>query len=196
MNKAISVAFIALLVTLLACAQANSQKPTNAPPPQSETASPSPKYYKSLKVQATQLSDAVLGGDYAKVADLTFPKLVELMGGRTQFMATLEQSMKDTQSEQFQLLSTTVDDPQDIIEVEKRIYAIVPTTMNIKVPEGTLVGRSFMIAVSDDNGENWTFVAAAGDDQGRLKILFPAAADKLRIPKTEKPVLHRERPPG
>src|SRR5258708_16803381 len=56
---------------------------------QSNSSSSVKKYYKNIKVQADQLTDAVLKGDYKRAADLTYPKLVQFMGGRAKFIYAL-----------------------------------------------------------------------------------------------------------
>lgn len=146
-----------------------------------------------LKQQAQELSDAVVGGNYTRAADLTFPKLVELMGGRTQFMAAMKEGMAQASTDQFRISSVTVGEPRDVILVNRRHYAIVPTTMRFKVPEGTLVGEAFMIGASADGGKNWTFIDSGGRSMNKeqLRTLIGPAADKLQIPETKRPVLYR-----
>ena len=150
------------------------------------------KQYPKAKEQANELSEATLNGNYAKAADLTYPKLIEVIGGRKKYIAILQSQLKGMPAN-FRVLSNVAADPQDVIEVEKVIYAIVPTKMKIKVPEGVLVGDSYLIGVSSDGGEHWTFVDSGnGPTAHQLKILFPAAADKLRLPEHRPPVLQRE----
>src|SRR5262245_11628491 len=141
-----------------------------------------------LKQQAQELSDAMINDDYERAADLTYPELVKVMGGRTRFIATLARAKKETEGDRFRILSDTVGEPGAIQEVERKHYAIVPTTMRIKVPEGTLVGEAFMIAISVDGGRNWTFVASPGDRE-RVRALLGPVADKLQIPEYKRPVL-------
>ena len=195
MNKIVSILIIPLLITGSAWeASASSRGPLNL---QRNGNAPEETKFKNLKVQAGQLTDAVLRADYERAADLTFPKLIELMGGRQRFISVMETGMKEVQSEQFRITSITVGEPRGVVEAESQIYAIVPTTMRIKVREGILVGEAFMIGVSKDGGKNWTFVDSGGRsmDKSKLKILFPAAADKLRIPEIKRPVLYRESSP-
>ena len=146
-----------------------------------------------LKSQSQELSDATLSGNYTRAADLTFPKLVRLMGGRTQYIATLKKMATEMHSGPYRIISVTAGEPQDIIEVNHQHYAIVPTTTRIKVPEGILVGEGFMIGISQDGGQNWTFVDAGGNamDKQKLTTLFGAAANQLRIPPEKRPVLYR-----
>ena len=148
-----------------------------------------------LKQQAQELSDAVLNSNFARAADLTFPKLVRLLGGRAQYMATLEKGMKEVQSDRFRISSIVVGEPRDILKVNRNYYAIVPNTMRMQVSEGELVGEGFMIGISTDGGQNWTFVDSGSRsmDKTSLATLFgPKAAAKLRIPEVKRPVLYRK----
>lgn len=147
-----------------------------------------------LKQQAQQLSDAVVKGDFAGATDLTYPKLVRLLGGRAKFIAHFKKSINELQSDRFRLSEIAVGEPRDIVRVGREYYAIVPSKMRFKVAEGMLVGEAFMIGISTDGGQNWTFIdSGAGSDKTVLEALFgPEAASKLRIPETKRPVLHSE----
>ena len=151
-----------------------------------------------IKQQAQELSEAILSANFDKAAELTYPKLIDLMGGRTKFISALREAMGQIQSDQFRLESVTVGEPRDLIQVKGQQYVIVPTTMKMKVPEGLLVGDAFMIGVSSDGGHNWTFVDSGGRsmDKTKLKILFPLAAEKLRLPEVKRPTLYRSPEPG
>jgi hypothetical protein len=190
MRRLLIISIMTLVLMGIACGASNSstQQALNQ---QRNAAEPVARKYPRLKMQADQLNEAVLKGDYAKAAELTYPKLIELMGGRMSFMSAMENGMRQTQSERFRIVSITVGEARDVLEVEKQIYAIVPTTMRMKVPEGILVGEAFMIAVSTDGGENWTFVDSGGRsfDKRQLMTLFPSAAERLRIPDIKRPVL-------
>ena len=161
----------------------------NGPLPQSN--SQPAKFYPNAKLQANQLNDAVLAGDYEKAADLTYQKLVQLIGGRAKYVSALKGGMNETNSEAFRIISSVADDPTQIIEVASDVYAVLPTTMKIKVAEGILVGQSSMIGVSNDRGEHWTFVdAGRASSREQLKTLFAAVADRLKIPEQKRPVLY------
>lgn len=183
-----------LTLFIIACGQpalSQTKKPQSRSKSTS-TKSTTPKSYPNAKTQANQLNDAVLSGDYEKAADLTYPKLVQLIGGRARYLEVLKNGMNQMQSGGFQLMSTVAGDAKDVIEVGAEVYAMVPTTMKIKVPEGTLIGESALIGVSKDRGAHWTFVDLGnGLDEQRLKILFPAVAGRLKVPEPKQPVLQQ-----
>ena len=180
----------ATLIALLAFYLEGSSTSTVAKVLLPQANSPLAQSYPQAKIQANQLNDAVLAGDYEKAADLTYPKLIRLIGGRAKYLSVLKRGMNETQSGGFRIISTVSDDPTQLIEVGSDIYAILPTTMKIKVPEGILIGQSSLIGVSNDHGEHWTFLdAGRGFSQEQLKMLFPAVADRLKIPEQKRPVL-------
>lgn len=187
--KALQTILIALLALQFGCGRQNTA-------PAGTAGSSTERQYKNLKIQADQLNQASLTGDDDRTIDLTYPKLIELMGGREEFLANLDAIRSEMESQQLRVLSATAEDATDITEVDNQIYAIVPVAMRMKVPEGVMVGRSFMIGVSKDRGENWTFVSAGSGqlDPEQLKLLFPGVADKLRVPETEEPALERASP--
>jgi hypothetical protein len=182
--KTFLVALFALLVFQFGCGRSNT-------PATGSSSSSSEKHYPSLKTQADQFNQASLTADDDKLVELTYPKLIELVGGREEFLANADTIRSEMESQQLRVLSATAEDPKDIIEVNNQIYAIVPVRMRMKAPEGVMVGRSFMIGVSEDRGENWKFVSAGSGqlDAEQLKLLFPAAAEKLHIPEDEESTL-------
>ena len=189
----ILVIFLLLAASMVGCVS-GSQPQSNQPPQASASASaPKTVDHEIIKRQAQELSDAMIKGDYNKAADLTHPKLVDLMGGRTQFISETEKAFKEMEAQQVRIVSNMVGEPQDIVEVKNEIYAIVPTAMRMKVPDGILASEVFMIGVSKDGGQNWTFVDAAAAREGGegLKMLFPDAASKLRVPELKRPVFHK-----
>lgn len=146
--------------------------------------------YKALKSQAEESSAAFVKGDYARLADLTYPRLVKLAGGREKMIAYLETAAKEMKAQGAEVISMSFDDPTQVIKIEGDLFAILPSTMKMKVPEGILIGKSFMLGISGDNGEHWTFVDGSALGEKGIKTLFPAAVGKLNIPKEEKPVLY------
>ena len=119
-SKCSPLLLIGLLLLFIACGQKTSQDA-------SKNSAGQP--YKNLKTQADELNQASLRGDDSRAADLTYPKLIEVMGGREQYLENLKAVREEMQSEKFSVLSATVEDPTEVIEVDKQLYAIVPLTM-------------------------------------------------------------------
>ena len=74
-----------------------------------------------------------------------------------------------------------------MLRVGRRTFAVVPATLRMRAPKAVYVSESVLIGVSDDGGKRWTFVSGSDVRPERLRILFPTAARRLKLP-TPKPI--------
>lgn len=185
-----------LLLALVACGQKQEgakvvgSQSTAATP----GATPAPANGEGeVKAQAERIATAMAEEDYDTVADLTHPKVVEMMGGRARMIEFVKKSMGDMRAEGFVIESFTVGEPQKATKVGERLYTIVPTKMRMKVPTGVMLSESFFVGASDDGGGKWTFIDGSGaEGREKVKIIFPEAVDKLELPAYKQPVMQKE----
>jgi hypothetical protein len=126
------------------------------------------------------------------VADLTYPDLVELLGGKANMVSQLKQEIGGWGREGFKILEMPVGEPTQVVKSGDYLLAVLPVTMRIKMPEGVFAQQTAYIGVSRDGGQSWTFADGRGGDKQKLKVLFamiPQAVDKLELPKETRPVL-------
>ena len=183
------VALIVLLLCHAACGQRAT--PHMSGSPNSPAPVPSTLLKTDLKALAEATAEALLRKDFNTVADFTYHKVVKLMGGRDETVSAIGQEMTKAERKGITLVSVTVGEPKEVKKFGKQLFSIVPTTLNMKVRDGTMVAQSFMIAVSEDGGKNWTFVdGAIAVDKTTLRELFPYAANKLQLPPKKQPVIY------
>lgn len=181
----LGVASPIVLSLTIACSQKESE---DAPRVSTAPASVQSENYPTLAVQAQEISDAVARRDFAKLADLTYPKAIEAAGGRDRMVSTLTSEMKKMEAEGVVVLSSTAGTPTQVINVSGSIYAVLPTILKVKAKDGIFQTEGSMIGISSDNGTTWTFIDAGEKDQKDLKKLLPTVADKLSLPKEKLPV--------
>ena len=179
--QALCVALLFLLLT--ACRSAPAPPAPASLPPQPVVTSS----YPNLMVQAKQLETALANKDYATFIDLTYPKVVEVGGGREKLLAEMTKQMRSWEAEGVVVLSATTSVPSQYVTDANGIYAVVPLTTRIKAQEGVFQTDGSLIAISTDGGQNWTFVDATGKDQLELKKVLPNF-DKLNVPPEKPPV--------
>lgn len=149
--------------------------------------------YPSLKTQAEALSEAFLAGDYEKVAALTHPRVVQIAGGAEALVNHVRQGMREAEADGMKVLSYTVGEPGPATRIGDRLYAIVPSLMKMQIPQGVAAQESFMIGVSGDGGESWTFVGGTGTgDKEMFRMVLPEAAGKLKLPEVKPPTFERK----
>ena len=160
----------------------------STPPPARQAPSPSPsaESYPNLTARAKELEDAIGRKDYKKVVELTYPKLVDLLGGREKMLADMTTQMKSMETEGVELLSSVASPPTQFVQDANGIYAVVPVTTKLKAKDGIFQTEGSLIGISNDGGATWTFLDASGKDQKELKNMLPNV-DKLNLPPEKPP---------
>ncbi len=168
-----------------ALAQQDASKAGEAKPAATRAAE-----YPSLKAQAEEMSRAFLAGDYKKFVALNHPRLVELAGGPKAMEDYIRREMQRTEAERFKVISYEVGEPEPAARIGGALYAVLPSALKMQTPVGTATQPSFLIGVTRDGGENWTFVGGTGSaDRDQLRMILPEALDKLKLPEVKPPTL-------
>jgi hypothetical protein len=146
---------------------------------------------KVVRARVEEINNALLKEDFAKVADLTHPKVIQLIGGREKMISVMESETKEMRSQGFALRSVKVDDPSDPVAAGSDLFVVVPFLLEMKALGGKLVLKSFVIGVSSDRGKSWAFVN--GDlDIKKVKQVLPTLPDQLKLPEKQKPVFEKD----
>ncbi|HBB94034.1 MAG TPA: hypothetical protein DC054_01470 [Blastocatellia bacterium] len=178
---------LVLLATTFAC---SGNQPQRAPSiaTQSPVASSPSDNYPNLAAQAQEMSDAFARKDYQRFVDLTYPKVIEMAGGRDKMLSSMTQQINEMEAEGVVMLSSSSGAPTQFVRDSGSIYALLPMTIKAKAKDGIFQSEGSTIAVSSDGGANWTFVDASGKDHSELKAILPNVADRLNLPPEKKPV--------
>jgi hypothetical protein len=179
---------LVLLSLTIACGHKEAQKlPAVATQSPVEPAAPV-ENYPNLVARAQEVNDAFRRRDFARMVDLTYPKVIEAAGGRDKMVSALTKGMKEMEAEGVVVLSSTAGAPTQIAHTSGSIYAVLPTTLKVRAQDGVFQTESSMIGISSDGGATWTFIDAGGKDRTELKSLLPGIGDKLNLPPAKEPV--------
>ena len=148
-----------------------------------------------VRTIAAESSAALSSRNYARVVDLTYPKLVEMIGGRDQMIEMLRSGTEEMKAHGSAILGAEVAEPREIVTAGDKQFAIVPEIVRIQVSSGTLRSNGFLIAVSEDRGKTWTFIDGAGlhktpgKERETLAQILPGFPAQLSLPSWKPPVL-------
>ena len=160
-----------------------------------QAATPAQTQLEVIKARAEESAKAMLANDFGKLADLTYPKVVELMGGRAKMIAYLEKEIGKMRADGFDFLSANIGQPGAVIKSGDKLFSVVPMTLKMKVPGGVLRSESFLLGIAGADGRAWTFVSGAGMDEPRMKLIIPEAVGKVPLPPFKEPVLEKNPTP-
>ena len=148
-----------------------------------------------IRKLAAENSAALTSGNYPHLIELTYPKVVEMIGGRDKMIETLRRGSEDMKAHGSAILGAEVSEPKEVVTAGDKQFAIVPMTVRVQVPDGTLRSKGFLIAVSEDRGKTWTFIDGAGlvrepgKEKEKLAQILPDFPSQLSLPAREQPVL-------
>jgi hypothetical protein len=180
MHKKICIIVSLILLSSLSCTQAKRE----------EVKAEEIKV-EEIRAKAEESLNAFIGGDYQKLADLTYPKLVELMGGKAKMIAVSEQQMKAMKAQGVEIDSVSISVPKEVVPIESQYFAFVPYTLKMKTPKGVLTQQSHMLAISNKDNLNWTFLDVTQVNESQLKTLVPNVVGKLTFPEKQQPVFEQ-----
>lgn len=180
MKKSFGKIFIVLtLISQFACGGLETNQ--NAANFGRDRVFPSPeKEYAELTIYLNEYVSAQNRKDEEKIFSLTYPKVIEIEGGRQSFLDKINGSLNSAKD-----FAYLAGKPAQIIDTEGKIFAVIPVSTKQRVADGWKFSREVVIAVSEDKGRGWTFADVT--DLEKRKLIFPTAIDKLQIPEIKPP---------
>lgn len=131
----------------------------------------------SLKTNAGQLCTAVTTGDNNALADLTYPKIIEMLGGRQKFF----DAVNGIQVSGMKIRAVDIATyPTDWAEGGGEYFAVLGKRTRLTMPDGAKkLMTGSLLAVSSDRGKSWKFADAK--DRATMLIVFPKLPSSLSI---------------
>ncbi len=149
-------------------------------------------FKEKIAAEARKAADAVLKNDFKTTADYTHPKVIEEIGGKDKMISIMEEGDKKLRADGIQFESVEIGVPSQISENGETVLALVPETVQLKVPKGYLKTESQLVAVSENKGARWYFIDAASLTTETLNAFLPELAGKITLPEKKPPVFTAE----
>jgi hypothetical protein len=146
----------------------------------------------AIQKTAQACADALLKGDYPAFVQFTHPKIIEMAGGRDKMIALIKSGMDALKGEGITINAYKIEPPAQTIPAGDDLTAIVPTVLQMSSPTQKITQKSYLLAVSSDNGKHWTFVDGAGIDDNMIKSIIPNPPKELKLPDKQQPVIEKK----
>ena len=141
----------------------------------------------TIKEKAQIAATAMLESDWETLIDTTYPKLVQLMGGREGMLTVLTNGQAEFESQGIKFSKVTLGEPQEIYRTGSELFCLVPETIYIQMPNGKLVTESHLLAVSENDGGKWYFIDTNRLTNENVLELLPNFNKELKIPAKKDP---------
>ena len=144
---------------------------------------------KNLQDQLTQMTHAFISNDYETLVKFTYPSLVEKAGGLEKSIEQVKKDIEDLKEQGVTFDSISIGQPTIFVSAGEEIHTLIPQTLFLNVPRGTLMSESFLIAITKDEGLTWYFIDTAEIDNNNVKKTLPNYNSDLKIPPKKDPIL-------
>ena len=136
-----------------------------------------------VKQQANVMATATIKGDYPTLIAHTYPKLVNMMGGKEKAITLVSQAMAQMKSQGITVEKAVVGAPAKFYKAGSEIHCLVPENVTMAMPKGHASGSSNMLGISADGGKTWSFVDLNKATIDKIPQLFPNFNKDLKIPE-------------
>jgi len=72
------------------------------------------------------------------------------------------------------------------------LQATLSETLEIKVPGGTLITKSTLIALSTDSGETWYFIDTSNNSLEKIRTQLPNISENLVLSPPQEPIFYKD----
>jgi len=135
------------------------------------------------------MRQATLAGDYETIAGFTYPRLIEMIGGREQMVQMIGNAMAQLEEQGYHITERELLSVSPIVQSESgaESYAIFETVLELHTPDGKMRQKSFSIAISTDGGKSFKYLDAGNLPPEQLRMMLPGLPEDLELPAPEEP---------
>jgi hypothetical protein len=138
--------------------------------------------------KAHEMAKTFIAKDYEAFAKFSHPAVVKVMKGEKAMIQRLKKDFGELESQGITFLELKFSAPSKMITVENELQCTIPQQIVMLVPGGTLTATTTVIAISEDQGNNWYFIDTAGNNVGNMKALIPSLSLDLPVPMPQDPM--------
>ena len=146
----------------------------------------------NIRVAFDRAVQAAVVGDAETILDSTYSGLLEQVGGRDAMRSMVIKNLNDLKERGMAVVGTEIVSISEPLQAGDELHAIVRAKRTVKAPGGRQIQDTFMIAVSSDGGQNWTFVDGPQLTPKHIEALFPDFNEALELPETAPPVFEKD----
>ena len=142
----------------------------------------------NLKAASQNMVALLATKDFAAFTKYIHPAIIKLAGGEEKMAELTRKSFQELEGQGYSVKDVAVRVPGKIILEKDQLQSVILQELTIRLKNGTLVGKSYMVAVSYDKGKHWFFADTGGKELWQMQAVLPDLSSQLVIPAKEAPV--------
>jgi hypothetical protein len=147
------------------------------------------QFSSKIKSDCEIMISAIKNNDYNKILDYTYPKIIEIGGGRQKLSSLMKSTIDKMKNEGYVFENQIIDEPQNIYVAGKELHCIIPKKTIMKTPKGKIQATYYYLGISKNGGGKWYFIETHMLNDENIKLIFSNFNYDLKIPKNSKPIL-------
>lgn len=140
----------------------------------------------AMHQEAKRCIEATTKGDYKTLADLTYPGVIERIGGKERMIELIARGMDEMAEKGMKFKFGSVEAPSKLVQGEDGLYGVIPTSLVLETPDANLTLKGFLVGYSKDQGKTWVFIDGANGPDA-LRREFTQIPETLILPEKQKP---------
>ena len=139
----------------------------------------------SLQSQGTKMCELLLTKNYSEYVKFVYKPIIDMVGGEKQMEEMIMKGLNELNAQGFIITSLTLEKPSVILKFNNELQCTFLENAKMVVPKGKMIVSSPLIAISENGGSNWRFIATNGKDIRTLKQTLPNLSDSLVLPQSQ-----------
>ncbi|HEX4146587.1 MAG TPA: hypothetical protein VHY91_24005 [Pirellulales bacterium] len=142
----------------------------------------------AVQADARRLQNAFRDGDNAAFVELTYPKIIEAMGGPDKAQAAVEEATTKMQSAGMTIESMTFPEEPTFFASETQDFVFVPTLTIFAISGKRIESLSFLLGAKPRQTSKWTYIDGSEVGNPNFESWLPDFPPGRTFPKTYKKI--------
>jgi len=138
---------------------------------------------KALVLQAGQYAEAVVSGDYNKVADYTHADIIDMGGGLDYLIFDLKAEHQSLTQQGLAYTGSEIGNHPEFYTSEGELQTVIPIKYFLSLNSQKVESWVNLFAVSTDEGTSWKFVNLEKFDEASLREFVKNVSKDLIYPR-------------
>jgi hypothetical protein len=143
----------------------------------------------NLIIDAEKMAQSMISKDYEKYKPYIYKGLLNFFGSYDNVISMIITQRSQMEQKGIFLTNVEIEIFDKIYEIDSCLQCIISQNITLETADGIFLSEGYLLAISENQGENWQFVDIAGRNTNTFKMIVSNLHPDILIPELKKPVL-------